>query len=92
VRLGQWAHLIFLASKKLVKTLGRVVFFLPACKRPHCGYLNEDGIGGFEKKKWGPKSPKEWKEILDIVCFIDVIMLDFCKSNIIFQFSGIDIF
>jgi hypothetical protein len=53
VRLGQWAYLIFLASKILVKTLGRVVFFLPACKRPHCGYLNEDGIGGFEKKKMG---------------------------------------
>jgi hypothetical protein len=43
----------FLGVKIFGKNSGRVAFFLPACKRPHCGYLNEDGIGGFEKKKMG---------------------------------------
>jgi len=45
-----------------------------------------------KRKKWGPKSPKEWKEILDIVCFIDILILDFHESKIMFQVSGIDIF
>jgi hypothetical protein len=42
--------------------------------------LNEDGIQRFEKK-WGPKSPKEWKEIVYILCLMNDLILEFYKSE-----------